>query len=304
MMENVKKGTGQREVRPVWNNTIRVNHQNLSNSRRNFAPTTVFTKSSIIPISAAKQSCSRAATSVSAARSNDFQKSHSLSRRPFHQQTTLKNKILNVKVNTVKVNYVNPTKGKRMISVVGKQGIKAVKSSACWVWRPEIKKLDHDDPQVALKDTGIFDSGCSRHMTSTKSYLIDYQDYDGGFVAFVGSSKEGKITRKGKIRTRKLDFEDVYFVKELKFTLFSVSQMCDRKNNVLFIETECLILSPDFKLPDESQVLVKVPKKNNMYSFDLKNVVPSKGLTYLFAKATNDESNCGIGGLVILTLKL
>ncbi|GJT12081.1 hypothetical protein Tco_0859123 [Tanacetum coccineum] len=297
VMENVKKGTGQREVRLVWNNTMRVNHQNFSNSRRNFSPTTILTKSGIIPISAAKQSSSKAATSVSAARSNDFQMSHSLSRRLFHQQTTLKNKILNVKVNTVKVNYVNPTKGKRMISVVGKQGIKAVKSSACWVWRPEIKKLDHDDPQVALKDTGIFDSGCSRHMTSTKSYLIDYQDYDGGFVAFVGSSKEGKITRKGKIRTRKLDFEDVYFVKELKFTLFSVSQMCDRKNNVLFIETECLILSPDFKLPDESQVLVKVPKKNNMYSFDLKNVVPSKGLTYLFAKATNDESNCGIGGL-------
>nr|GEU72781.1 ribonuclease H-like domain-containing protein [Tanacetum cinerariifolium] len=65
----------------------------------------------------------------------------------------------------------------------------------------------------------------------------------------------------------------------------------DKKNNVLFTETECLILSSDFKLPDESQVLLKVPRKNNMYSFDLKNVVPSKGLTCLFAKATNDESN-------------
>ncbi|GJR53924.1 putative ribonuclease H-like domain-containing protein [Tanacetum coccineum] len=105
------------------------------------------------------------------------------------------------------------------------------------------------------------------------------------------SSKGGRITGKGKIKTGKLDFEDVYFVKELKFNLFSVSQMCDKKNNVLFTETECLILSPDFKLPDENQVMLKIPRKDNMYSFDLKNVVPSKGLTCLIAKATNDESN-------------
>ncbi|GKF73844.1 hypothetical protein Tco_0220176, partial [Tanacetum coccineum] len=51
--------------------------------------------------------------------------------------------------------------------------------------------------------------------------------------------------------------------------------MCDKKNSVLFTETECLVLSPDFKLLDESQVLLKVPKHDNMYNFDLKNVVPS-----------------------------
>ncbi|GJT38115.1 putative ribonuclease H-like domain-containing protein [Tanacetum coccineum] len=133
------------------------------------------------------------------------------------------------------------------------------------------------DPQVALKDTGIFDSGCSRHMTGNKSFLTNYQEYDGGFVAFAGSSKGGKISGKGTIRTGNLDFEDVYFVKELKFNLFSVSQMCDKKNSVFFIETECLILSPDFKLLDENQVMLKIPRKDNMYSFDLKNIVPSKG---------------------------
>ncbi|GJR93391.1 ribonuclease H-like domain-containing protein [Tanacetum coccineum] len=131
------------------------------------------------------------------------------------------------------------------------------------------------NPQYTLQDQGIFDSGCSRHMTGNKSFLTDYQEIDGGFVAFGGSPKGGKITGKGKIRTGKLDFEDVYFVKELKFNLFSVSQMCDKKNSVLFTETECLVLSPDFKLLDESQVLLKVPRQNNMYSFDLKNVVPS-----------------------------
>ncbi|GJX83620.1 putative ribonuclease H-like domain-containing protein [Tanacetum coccineum] len=67
--------------------------------------------------------------------------------------------------------------------------------------------------------------------------------------------------------------------------------MCDKKNSVLFTETECLVLSPDFKLLDESQVLLKVPKQNNMYSFDLKNVVPSGGLTCLLSKATIEESN-------------
>ncbi|GJX04606.1 putative ribonuclease H-like domain-containing protein [Tanacetum coccineum] len=323
VMNNVQKGTGQREVRPVWNNALRTNHQNFSNSKRNFAPTTVLIKSGIVPISTARQRSSRAATPLSAARPintaapklfvnvaktkpNDFQKAHSLSRRPFNKQTALNNRSLNNKVNTAKVNSVNTTKGKRVTSAVGKQGINAVKSSACWVWRPKrnivdhtsknsgsyiCKQFDYGDPQVALKDTGIFDSGCSRHMTGNKSYLTDYQDYDGGFVAFAGSSKGGRITGKGKIKTGKLDFEDVYFVKELKFNLFSVSQMCDKKNSVLFTETECLILSPDFKLPDENQVMLKIPRKDNMYSFDLKNVVPSKGLTCLIAKATNDESN-------------
>ncbi|GKD17576.1 ribonuclease H-like domain-containing protein [Tanacetum coccineum] len=67
--------------------------------------------------------------------------------------------------------------------------------------------------------------------------------------------------------------------------------MCDKKNNVLFTDTECVVLSPDFKLTDESHVLLKVPRKDNMYSVDLKNVVPQGGLTCLFAKATPDESN-------------
>nr|GFA28725.1 ribonuclease H-like domain-containing protein [Tanacetum cinerariifolium] len=147
------------------------------------------------------------------------------------------------------------------------------------------------NPQYTLKDQEIFNSGCSRLMTKNKPFLIDYQEIYGGFVAFRGSPKGGKITGKCKIRTGKLDFKDVYFVKELKLNLFSISQMCDKKNNVFFTETECLVLSSDFKLLDENHVLLKVPRQNNMYSFDLKNVVPSGGLTCLFAKATIDESN-------------
>ncbi|GJY96564.1 putative ribonuclease H-like domain-containing protein [Tanacetum coccineum] len=127
-------------------------------------------------------------------------------------------------------------------------------------------------------------------MIGNMSYLSDFKDFDGGYVTFGGGAKGGKITGKGTLKTSKLDFEDVYFVKELQFNLFSVSHMCDKKNSVLFTDTRCFVLSPDFKLADESQVLLKVPRKNNMYSVDMKNIVPKESLTCLVAKATLDES--------------
>nr|GEU53675.1 hypothetical protein [Tanacetum cinerariifolium] len=79
--------------------------------------------------------------------------------------------------------------------------------------------------------------------------------FDGGYVAFGGGAKGGKIISKGIIRT----------------------------------DTKCFVLSPDFKLADESHVLLKVPRKNNMYSVDMKTILPKKDLTCLVAKATNDE---------------
>ncbi|GJV11435.1 putative ribonuclease H-like domain-containing protein [Tanacetum coccineum] len=144
--------------------------------------------------------------------------------------------------------------------------------------------------EILLQDHAVVDSGCSSHMTGNKAYLSDYEDFNGGFVAFGSDPKGGKITGKGKIKTANLDFDDVYFVDELKFNLFSVSQMCDKKNSVLFTDTECLILSPSFKLLDESQVVLRAPRKDDVYSLDLKNIVPSGGLTCLYANATTDES--------------
>nr|GEZ26557.1 putative reverse transcriptase domain-containing protein [Tanacetum cinerariifolium] len=135
-----------------------------------------------------------------------------------------------------------------------------------WEWKPKYPILDHGNPQLALKDKGVIDSGCSRHMTGNMSYLSNFEELNGGYVSFGGNPKGGKIFRKGKIKTGKLDFDDVYFFKELKFNLFSVSQMCDKKNSVLFTETECLVLSFEFKLPDENQVLLRVPRENNMYN--------------------------------------
>ncbi|GKE63176.1 putative ribonuclease H-like domain-containing protein, partial [Tanacetum coccineum] len=114
------------------------------------------------------------------------------------------------------------------------------------------------------EDQGYVDSGCSRHMTGNMSYLSNFKEFDEGYVTFGGGAKGGKITGKGTLKTDKLDFEDVYFVKELQFKLFS--------------------------LADESQVLLKVPRKNNMYSVDMKNIIPKESLTCLVSKATLDES--------------
>nr|GFA66318.1 ribonuclease H-like domain-containing protein [Tanacetum cinerariifolium] len=165
-------------------------------------------------------------------------KSKSPLRRPFIRHPSLKPSISPPRVNAVKPSAVSAAKHNH-----GKK----------------------DNPQQALKDKGVIDSGCSRHMTGNMSYLYDFEELNRGYVAFGGNPKGGKITGKGKIKTGKLDFDDVYFVKELKFNLFSVSQMCDKKNNVLFTDTECIVLSSDFKLPDESQVLLRVPRENNMY---------------------------------------
>ncbi|GJZ09327.1 ribonuclease H-like domain-containing protein [Tanacetum coccineum] len=147
-----------------------------------------------------------------------------------------------------------------------------------------------EESNSQLNDKGFIDSGCSRHMTGNIAHLSDFKDFDGGYVTFGGGAYGGRITGTGTIKTGNLDFDDVFFVKELKFNLFSVSQMCDKKNYVLFTDSECLVLSPNFKLPDENQILLKIPRQDNMYSFDMKNIVPKDCLTCLVAKATSEES--------------
>ncbi|GJT33817.1 ribonuclease H-like domain-containing protein [Tanacetum coccineum] len=258
-----------------WNNVQRVNKQNQ------FVPSAVLTRTGIIPVSTARASST---------------KNFSTARQSFNRQTVLTNTAM--KVNTVKpiVNRVRPAnlvllgeKGKLLLSpqqvVIGDHKDTMVDPNT--IVDPV---LEIDYPHRALKNKGIVDSGCSRHMTGNKAYLDEFQDFNGGPVAFGGS--RGYITGKGKIKTGKLDFEDVCFVKELQhFNLFSVSQICDKKNKVLFTDSECLVLSSEFKLPDENQVLLKIPRQNNMYSFNLENIVPSGGLACLIAKATTDESN-------------
>ncbi|GJT25135.1 retrovirus-related pol polyprotein from transposon TNT 1-94 [Tanacetum coccineum] len=128
---------------------------------------------------------------------------------------------------------------------------KLVKSSFAKI---KFVKPKQQEKTARKTEKGVIDSGCSRHMTWNMSYLTDFEEINGGYVAFRGNPKRGKITSRGKIKTGNLDFENVYF------------------------------------LTDESHVLLEVPRKNNMYSVDLKNIVPKEGLTCLFAKAIFDES--------------
>ncbi|GKC82351.1 putative ribonuclease H-like domain-containing protein, partial [Tanacetum coccineum] len=91
--------------------------------------------------------------------------------------------------------------------------------------------------------------------------------------------------------TPTLDFENVYYMKELQqFNLFSISQICDKKNIVLFTDTDCLVLSKDFMLLDESMVVFRVPRKHNLYTINLNNLSPRGNLACIVAKVSVDES--------------
>nr|GEY94304.1 putative ribonuclease H-like domain-containing protein [Tanacetum cinerariifolium] len=145
---------------------------------------------------------------------------------------------------------------------------KVVKPSACWFWRPS-QNLSNKGPKnnsvsVMFKKYTYIDTqgrlnGCSRHMTGNISYLSDYEPFDGGFMSF--GQGGCKITGKGTIKTGKLEFKNVYFVKDLK----------------------------DFKFLDDANILLRTPRQHNMYSIDLNNIVPHRDLTCLVAKAFADE---------------
>nr|GEU71998.1 hypothetical protein [Tanacetum cinerariifolium] len=170
---------------------------------------------------------------------------HSPIRRAINHKPAPKNSNFHQKVTTVKVKQVNVVQGTKgnWIQVSHGMGPQKILTFLFDV---------QGNPHQALKDKGVIDSGCSRHMTGNISYLSDFEEINRGYVVFGGNLKGGKITGKGKIKTGKLDFDDVYFVKGIKFSLFSISQMYDKKNSVLFTDTECVVLSPDFKLPDKN----------------------------------------------------
>nr|GEU48374.1 copia protein [Tanacetum cinerariifolium] len=128
---------------------------------------------------------------------------------------------------------------------------------------------------------GIVDSGCSRSTTGNKEKLDDFVQIKGGTVTFGGGN--GKITGKRTIRTSKLNFENVYYVEELQnFNLFSVSQICDKKNKVLFTDDECLVLTKEFQLPNESQKPKKVEETLNLGYLEDKPNIQGLGQKWYF----------------------
>ncbi|GKC85285.1 hypothetical protein Tco_1141002, partial [Tanacetum coccineum] len=165
----------------------------------------VLTRTGRIPINTASHNCNSQAVSTSAARKvnavrpivnenrprNNFHKTYSPIKRPFNRTTAPRTKFSNQKVNTAEVKAVSDVEEKREA---------AVKPSAGCNWRPKrhywnkFSKYNGgsnsricDNPQRALKNKGIVDSGCSRYMTGNKAYLAEYQDYNGSPVAFGGS---------------------------------------------------------------------------------------------------------------------
>nr|GEY92835.1 putative ribonuclease H-like domain-containing protein [Tanacetum cinerariifolium] len=53
------------------------------------------------------------------------------------------------------------------------------------------------NPHHGLKDKGVIDSGCLRHITGNICYLSDFKEINRGYVSFGGNPKGGKITDKG-----------------------------------------------------------------------------------------------------------
>ncbi|GJS84071.1 ribonuclease H-like domain-containing protein [Tanacetum coccineum] len=249
-------------------------------AHRNMVPRVILLKFGLTPLNTARPVYTpQPKPTVYSARSmSHFSKqAQSTDQRPFYKKTTLTNRYFHQKVNIVMRHYYT----------VRPRAVNTARPYTAPVNAVRAKRVI-GKPQ--MDDKGFVDSGCSRHMTGNIAYLSDFKEFDGGYVTFRGGTHGGRISGKGTLKTDCLDFEDVYFVNELKFNLFSVSQMCDKKNYVLFTNTECLVLSPNFKLTDESQILLKIPRKDNMYCFDMKNIVPKENLTCLVAKATLDES--------------
>nr|GEV37254.1 integrase, catalytic region, zinc finger, CCHC-type, peptidase aspartic, catalytic [Tanacetum cinerariifolium] len=98
---------------------------------------------------------------------------------------------------TKPVNTVGPKQSvnfsRTIISAIKGNGITAVKTLAVCIWRPRVNAIDqlckdnrwictHGHPHQALKNKGIVNSGCSRHMTGNKAYLADYQEIHDGAI--------------------------------------------------------------------------------------------------------------------------
>ncbi|KAI3715218.1 hypothetical protein L6452_22190 [Arctium lappa] len=144
-----------------------------------------------------------------------------------------------------------------------------------------------------LKEKSIWhvDSGCSRHMTGNMACLKNFKKIDGGHVAFGNTPDGGNISGKGDVTKGKMTFEDVYYVEQLRYNLLNVSQVSDKKHSILFTDSECIILDPGFKVVDEKMILLRTPRKDNVYCLNMETVSNDSSLNCLVSKAFLDESS-------------
>nr|GEX78632.1 putative ribonuclease H-like domain-containing protein [Tanacetum cinerariifolium] len=125
----------------------------------------VLTRSRLVPLTAATPITTTVPqTKVQHQRptKHGVNKTHSPIIRPINLRPSPQNNNFHQKVTTVKAIQVNAIKG---------------------------IKENWGNPQHALKDKGVIDSGCSRHMTGNISYLSDFEEINRGYVAFGGNQK-------------------------------------------------------------------------------------------------------------------
>nr|GEV86500.1 putative ribonuclease H-like domain-containing protein [Tanacetum cinerariifolium] len=321
----------QKEIRPVWDNTARVNHQNKlthPHPKRNFVPTAILAKSGQVPVNAAKQSSHTAATSVSAARVVNtvasrpnvnnaspttyyYFKAHSpiikklmvdllhLEEMLKEDETPeiLKNFIACIenqmghKIKTIRCDNVTEFKNRIINEFCEMKGIRREFSVARTPQQNGVAKRKNRTLIEAAK-TILADS---KLPTTFWAEAVNTACYVQNRVLVI---KPHNKTPYELLLAKTNNFNEKFNTAKVNNVTIDgptavVSAAEGNRNNVvnaLFTDTRCVVLSPDFKLLDESQVLLKVPRNNNMHSFDLKNVVPVGGLTCLFAKATLDES--------------
>ncbi|XP_070022831.1 uncharacterized protein [Nicotiana sylvestris] len=85
------------------------------------------------------------------------------------------------------------------------------------------------------------DSGCSKHMTGNTTNFLLLKALQGGSVSF-DNGKKGYILGVGKFgKSLTHSIENVYYVNGLKYSLLSVSQICDKGNKVEFLSKICTI---------------------------------------------------------------
>ncbi|GJV56699.1 hypothetical protein Tco_1457704 [Tanacetum coccineum] len=120
-------------------------------------PRIVLTRSGLILVNAVRPVDtiqSRTVVNNAGPMKNVINNAYSTARRPLKKITAANNSNFTKKVNTVKGTRINTARPKAVISVVKGNKGNAVKASACW-----------GNPQQDLKDKGVINSGCSRHMT-------------------------------------------------------------------------------------------------------------------------------------------
>ncbi|GJV50136.1 hypothetical protein Tco_1440348 [Tanacetum coccineum] len=194
-------------------NHLQINYDYHQRKRTEYDSKIVLLKTGLTPLNDVKPvNTAHPKPAVNSAKSmSHFSKqAQSPAQRAFHKQTTLTRRC----VHTTKRHYYTerPKAGNTARSYTGP--VNAVRGK----------------PQQ--DDTRFVNSGCSRHITRNIAYLSDFKEFVRGYVTFGGGARGGRISGKGTLKIDSLDFKDVYFVNELKFNIFSVSQMCDKKNYV------------------------------------------------------------------------